>query len=57
MEEKQTENLITYHITKEQAEKICNYSGLDAFRDREIEDYEICEALDHIIDELPDKKD
>lgn len=40
---------ISFTLTREQAEKICNYFGEDY---TELADYEICEYLDKIIDEL-----
>lgn len=41
--------LINFHITKNQAEKICKYYNKNI---DELEEYEITELLDRIIDEL-----
>lgn len=43
------ENYIPYKITDEQAKRICEYYGKDI---NQLEEYEICELLDKIIDEL-----
>lgn len=41
--------VIDFHLTKDQADKVCKYYGKDV---HELEEYEICELLDRIIDEL-----
>lgn len=41
--------IINYNITEEQAVKICEHFGKNL---DDLEDYEICEYLDRIIDEL-----
>lgn len=41
--------LITFHITEDQAIKICEYFNEDY---RMLEDYEICELLDRLIDKI-----
>ena len=43
------EENILFHITPEQARKICEIKGLDFDT---IEEYEICSALDEIIDSI-----
>lgn len=43
------ENNILYHITSEQAEKLCMYYSKDM---AELEEYEICELLDRLIDSI-----
>lgn len=45
------DNMILFHITKEQAEKICKHFKKDF---KTLEEYEITELLDTIIDELED---
>ena len=40
---------ISFTLTREQAEKICNHFGEDY---NDLNEYEICEYLDKIIDEL-----
>lgn len=51
MEENEVPNMntILYHITMEQAEKIANYYGKEL---NYLQDYEICELLDRLIDEV-----
>lgn len=44
------ENYIDFHITQDQANKIAEHFGYNI--DNLAEDYEICELLDRIIDEL-----
>lgn len=41
--------LITYHITEDQAKKICNHFNEDY---KFLEEYEIGELLDRVIDSL-----
>lgn len=41
--------LINYHITREQAEIICDHFNKNM---NDLEEYEICELLDKIIDEI-----
>lgn len=41
--------LINYHITREQAEIICKHFNKNM---NDLEEYEICELLDEIIDEI-----
>ena len=48
MEQENKENII-YHITPDQAKKICIYFNEDY---KKLEDYEICNYLDTIIDNL-----
>lgn len=43
------DSTILYHITEDQADKICSYFGEDA---NQLEEYEIGSLLDRIIDEL-----
>lgn len=43
------ETYINFHITESQAEKICEYFNIDL---NQLEEYEVCELLDRIIDEL-----
>ena len=47
-EETVEQNTILFHITFDQAQKICNHFGKD---DNELDDYEVSELLDEIIDE------
>lgn len=42
------QNIILFHITLDQADKICNHFNKDV---NSLEDYEISELLDKIIDE------
>lgn len=41
--------IINFHITRDQADAICEHFGKTV---NELEEYEICELLDQIIDEL-----
>lgn len=41
--------LMTYHLTLEQAEKVCKHFGKELAT---LEEYEVSELLDKIIDEL-----
>lgn len=41
--------LINFHITKDQAEKICKHYNKNI---EELEEYEITELFDRVIDEL-----
>ena len=41
--------LINYHITREKDEIICNHFNKNM---NDLEEYEICELLDKIIDEI-----
>lgn len=43
------QNNILYHITLDQAELICKHFNKDI---RDLEEYEICELLDKVIDNL-----
>lgn len=43
------ENTIPFQITYEQAKKICSHCYKDIDK---LEDYEICELLDNILDNL-----
>lgn len=44
-----SENIILFHITEDQANIICKHFNKDI---KDLEEYEICELLDRIIDEL-----
>ena len=46
--EEDKENIV-FQLTPDQAEKVCNHFGEEY---SVLEDYEICEYLDRIIDEL-----
>lgn len=41
--------IINFHITKDQAEIICEHFNKNL---NDLEEYEVCELLDQIIDEL-----
>lgn len=41
------ENNILFHITEDQAKKVCEYFGKNY---KDLEEYEICELLDKLID-------
>lgn len=41
--------IVNYNITEDQAEKICKHFGKEL---KDLEEYEVCEYLDRIIDEL-----
>lgn len=49
MEPQDSNNTLGYVITQDQAEKICNHFNKDI---NSLENYEICELLDNIIDNL-----
>ena len=42
-------SVLSFNVTKEQAIKICEHFGKDI---NKMEDYEVCELLDKIIDNL-----
>ena len=44
-----SESCIIFHISQDQVNEICKYTGIDS---KTAEEYEICEALDKIIDNL-----
>lgn len=41
--------IINFHVTRDQAAKVCKYYGKNI---DELEEYEICELLDKLIDNL-----
>ena len=41
--------IINFHLTREQAEAICNHYNKDL---NTLDEYEVCELLDRLIDEL-----
>ena len=46
---KMEDYIINFHITQEQAEIICEHFNKNL---NDLEEYEVCELLDQIIDEL-----
>lgn len=48
-----SDSVLSFGITLDQAQRICEYYGKDI---NKVEGYEICELLDEIIDNLPDNR-